>query len=139
MRGFDVPRILHYCATPTELWSDNRGDVDAAPTNYKGRLFVGTRNGEVAAYDAALGAFQWSIGYGNGPIKTPIVFAWPYDTILFTSDDELHSVQFTATGGCVVPPCTNWTVGFVSARRVHSCCPAPTSGSWVWRTARSKR
>ncbi len=101
-------------ATPTALWSDNRGHVDAAPSNYKGKLFVGTRNGELAAYDAALGAFQWSIGYGNGPIKTPIVFAWPYDTMVFTSDDELHSVQFTATGGCAAPPCTNWTIGFAS-------------------------
>ena len=31
------------------------------------------------------------------------------DTLLVSSDAEVHSVQFTATGGCGAPPCTNWT------------------------------
>ena len=101
-------------SVPVELWSDNLGHVDAAPTNYKGTLFVGTRSGELVAYDPGSGGLQWSTPYGNGPIKSPIGFAWPYDTVLFTSNNELHSVQFTATLGCGAPPCLNWTIVFGS-------------------------
>jgi hypothetical protein len=45
-------------------------------------------------------------------VKAPIFPVWDENTVLFTTDTELHSVQIAATGGCGSPPCLNWTVAF---------------------------
>ena len=95
---------------PVEIWSDNPGIIDAAPTLYQNLLFVGSRAGDLIAYDDVdtLGTLLWTHPLGNGALKAPIFPVFSFDTLLVSTDDEVHSVQFTASG-CGPPPCTNWT------------------------------
>ena len=39
---------------------------------------------------------------------------WPYDTLLFTDDTQVHSLQVGVSGGCGTPPCPNWGIGLGS-------------------------
>jgi hypothetical protein len=111
--------------TPVELWSDDQGAVDAAPTLYNGVLLVGTRASRLVAFDAAGGPpFLWAINYSDGAVKAPIFPVWYENTVLFTTDTELHSVQIGATGGCGSPPCPNWTVAF--GQSVSAVVQVPT-------------
>ncbi len=97
-------------ATPTEIWSDNPGPIDAGPTLYQSLLIVGSRAGDLIGYnDVGPAPPLWTHSLGNGPLKAPIFPVFSYDTLLVSTDDEVFSVQFTATGGCGTPPCTNWT------------------------------
>ncbi len=96
-------------ATPVEIWSDNPGAIDAGPTLYQNLLFVGSRAGNLIGYNDVGILPLWTLALANGALKAPIFPVFSYDTLLVSTDDEVHSVQFTATGGCVTPPCTNWT------------------------------
>ena len=101
-------------ATPTLNWADDPGPIDAGPTLYQNRLFVGSQAGELIAYDAVGPAPPlWVHPLGDGPLKAPIFPVFSYDTLLVSTNDKVHSVQFTASG-CGGPPCTNWTENLFS-------------------------
>lgn len=53
-----------------KVWSRALGSIDAAPSLYGGRLYVGTNTGHVYALDAATGATLWSYATGGGPVKS---------------------------------------------------------------------
>ena len=89
-------------------WSDNPGPIDAGPTLYKAMLFVGSRSGNLLGYNDVGFAPVFTLPMGDGAVKAPIFPVWPHDTLIFSTNTKVHSVQFAATGGCGTPPCTNW-------------------------------
>jgi hypothetical protein len=95
-------------ATPVELWSDNPGPVDAGPTLYKSKVFVGSRAGALIGYNDLAPVPVLVQNLGDGPVKAPIFPVWPNDTLIFSTNTSVNSVQFSATGGCGTPPCINW-------------------------------
>lgn len=95
---------------PLEVWSDAAVPFDAGPTLYQGLVLVGSRNSKLYAYTEAGSVPLWSTPfYGDGPVKAPIFPVWPNDTVVFTTNTEIHAVQLTATGGCGTAPCQSWT------------------------------
>ena len=96
-------------AAPVEIWSDNPGPIDAGPTLYQSLLIVGSRAGDLIGYNDVGVAPLWTRALGNGALKAPIFPVFGNDTLLVSTNTQVHSVQFTATGGCVTPPCANWT------------------------------
>ena len=90
-------------------WSDNPGPIDAGPTLYQSMLFVGSRAGDLIGYNDVGTLPLFTHPLGNGALKAPIFPVFWNDTLLVSTDDKVSSVQFTATGGCSTPPCTNWT------------------------------
>jgi outer membrane protein assembly factor BamB len=73
---FDLPQANSptvYSADATRgrvpLWATPTGDTpSSAPVAAEGRVFVRTRAGEVAAFDAATGTAHWSVDVGGSPI-----------------------------------------------------------------------
>ena len=106
-----LPRPTHPVlpATPLKIWSDNPGPISAGPTLYQTMLFVGSQAGNLLGYPAAGVAPVFTHPLGDGSLKAPIFPVFWNDTLLVSTVAQVHSVQFTATGGCGTPPCTNWT------------------------------
>lgn len=50
-------------------WSRALGGIDAAPTLYAGRLYIGTNTGDVYALDPDSGATIWHFSTGGGAVK----------------------------------------------------------------------
>ena len=94
---------------PFEIWSDNPGSMDAAPTRFLGKLYVGSQAGAIYEYPEAGSTWNWNIPYGDGPVQAPIFPVFGHNTILFTTDTELHSVELIPIGACGSAPCPNWT------------------------------
>lgn len=94
---------------PFQIWSDSPGPVESGPTLYNGMLFVGTQGGILYGYNDVGTSPLWNFVIGDGPIKSPIFPVWPNDTVIFTSDTQIHSVQVAATGGCGTAPCLGWS------------------------------
>lgn len=100
--------VIGLPSPPLENWSDNPGPIDSGPTLYNGNLFVGTQGGVLHGYTDT-GIILWNLVIGDGPIKSPIFPVWPNDTVVFTSNTQIHSVQVAATGGCGTAPCKAWS------------------------------
>jgi hypothetical protein len=66
-------------AAVTRVWSQPIGDIDGAPVEYGGFVYVGTLAGIVSIYNASTGALVNSYSTGDGPVKG---FVWPSFSVL---------------------------------------------------------
>ncbi|MBP7866929.1 MAG: S8 family serine peptidase [Acidobacteria bacterium] len=79
-------------------------DIDASPTLYNGRLYVGTNDGKVHALNAATGAVLWTYNTGDGtPVKNFVCLGYttPTQRIYFSTSDRIYALDENQTSNTV--------------------------------------
>lgn len=79
------------------------GDIDGSPTLFNGKLFVGTNDGRVLAFNATTGAQLWSYTTGDGPVKGFVTPDWSNTTtdIYFSTTSKVWAL--TDLGSSATP------------------------------------
>lgn len=91
----------------TKLWSAAIGDSDGGPTVWNGRVYIGTNNGTLYAFNATTGALLWSYATNDGPVKgfVNVDFLSASGRLYFATTNKVWSVTDSGASATL-----NWSV-----------------------------